>query len=97
MFQMGWFNHHLASGWKMDHESMNEMPSKHFNLGRFLLKFPGNSGTRHERIPGNLMLLFVFVFFSGKEKNLATKIIPARDPKQCENKNKMQCMCDHSM
>ena len=24
-------------------------------------------------------------------------IIPARDPKQCENKNKMQCMCDHSM
>ena len=25
------------------------------------------------------------------------KIIPARDPKQCENKNKMQCMCDHSM
>ena len=25
------------------------------------------------------------------------KFIPARDPKQCENKNKMQCMCDHSM
>ena len=25
------------------------------------------------------------------------KIIPARDPKQCKNKNKMQCMCDHSM
>ena len=28
---------------------------------------------------------------------LYLKIIPARDPKQCENKNKMQCMCDHSM
>ena len=34
---------------------------------------------------------------AGGRKIQQKKIIPARDPKQCENKNKMQCMCDHSM
>ena len=37
------------------------------------------------------------VISSTMNKIVSEKIIPARDPKQCENKSKMQCMCDHSM
>ena len=41
-------------------------------------------------------IFFGCLFLKVNQHN-PTKIIPARDPKQCENQNKMQCMCDHSM